>query len=110
MFDPSASESSPSASPTADIDAMQALGRVLTDEVAPLREPAMVLISALLTGEEGPSLLKRGRTCLDQGDLPHALDTSRDQGLRHGDRAGRAPEAAWARVSRLEPTSPQQDR
>jgi hypothetical protein len=35
----------------------QALGRVLTDEVAPLREPAMVLISALLTGEEGPSLV-----------------------------------------------------
>jgi hypothetical protein len=56
MFDPFASEFSLSASPTVDIDAMQALGRVLTDEVAPLREPAMVLISALLTGEEGPSL------------------------------------------------------
>jgi hypothetical protein len=60
MFDPSASEFSLSASPTADIDAMQALGRVLTDEVAPLREPAMVLISALLTSEEGPSLLGGG--------------------------------------------------
>jgi hypothetical protein len=56
MFDPFASEFSLSATPTVDIDAMQALGRVLTDEVAPLREPAMVLISALLTGEEGPSL------------------------------------------------------
>ena len=56
MGDPAASEFSLSATPTAEIDAVQALGRVLTDETAPLRDRAMLLISGLLTSEEGPSV------------------------------------------------------
>jgi hypothetical protein len=55
MMDPAATEFSLSASPGAESDAMEALGRVLTDEAAPLRHRAMLLISGLLTSEEGPS-------------------------------------------------------
>ena len=56
MSDPAASESSLSATPTAEVDAVEALGRVLTEEAAPLRDRAMLLISGLLTSEEGPSV------------------------------------------------------
>jgi hypothetical protein len=53
MIDPAASEFSLSASPRAEIDAMEAFGRVLTEEAAPLRDRAMLLISELLTSEAG---------------------------------------------------------
>src|SRR4026207_524916 len=56
MMDPAPNEFSLSASPTAEMDAKEAFGRVLTDETAPLRERAMLLISGLLTSEEGPSV------------------------------------------------------
>jgi hypothetical protein len=55
MIDPAASEFSLSASPTAEVDATEALGRVLTERTAPLRDRATLLISGLLTSEEGPS-------------------------------------------------------
>lgn len=56
MVDRALSEFSLSASPTADADAQEALGRVLTGETAPLRDRAMLLISGLLTSEEGPAV------------------------------------------------------
>lgn len=59
MSDPAASEFSLSATPTAGIDAVEALGRVLTEETAPLRDRAILLISGLLTSEEGPSVTSR---------------------------------------------------
>ena len=39
-------------SPTAEVDAQQAFGRVLTGEAAALQDRAMLLISGLLTSEE----------------------------------------------------------
>jgi hypothetical protein len=56
MVDPALNEFSLSASPTAEVDAQEAFGRVLTDETEPLRERAMLLISGLLTSDEGPSV------------------------------------------------------
>ena len=56
MIDPASSEFVLSASPTAEIDAQEAFGRVLTGETAPLRDRAMLLISGLLTSEEGPPI------------------------------------------------------
>jgi hypothetical protein len=56
MIDPAPNEFSLSASPTAEVDAQEAFGRVLTDETEPLRERAMLLISGLLTSDEGPSV------------------------------------------------------
>jgi hypothetical protein len=56
MSDAAACEFSLSATPTAEVDAVEALGRVLTGETAPLRDRAMLLISGLLTSEEGPSV------------------------------------------------------
>ena len=46
-------EFSLSASPTAEVDAQEAFGRVLTGETAVLRDRAMLLISGQLTSEEG---------------------------------------------------------
>jgi len=57
MTDPAASEFSLSASPTAEIDAMDALRGVLKEEASPLRDRAMLLISGLLTSEEDPSVV-----------------------------------------------------
>jgi len=57
MTDPAASEFSLSASPTAEIDAMDALRGVLKEESSPLRDRAMLLISGLLTSEEDPSVV-----------------------------------------------------
>ena len=51
-----ASEFVLSASPTAEVEAQEAFGRVLTGETAPLRDRAMLLISGLLTSEEGPPI------------------------------------------------------
>jgi hypothetical protein len=56
MIDPAPKEFSLSASPTAEVEAKEAFGRALTDDTAPLRERAMLLISGLLTTEEGPSV------------------------------------------------------
>jgi hypothetical protein len=56
MIDPAPNEFSLSASPTAEVDAQEAFGRALTDETAPLHERAMLLISGLLTSDEGPSV------------------------------------------------------
>jgi hypothetical protein len=56
MIDGAHSEFSLSASPTAEVDARKAFGRVLTGETAPLRDRAMLLISGLLTSEEGPAV------------------------------------------------------
>ena len=39
-------------SPTAEVDALEAFGRVLTGEASTLRDRAMLLISGLLTSEE----------------------------------------------------------
>ena len=55
MIDPAASGSSLSANPTAEIGAMEALSRVLTEEAASFRDRAMLLISGLLTSDDGPS-------------------------------------------------------
>jgi hypothetical protein len=55
-IDPAPNEFSLSASPTAEVDAQEAFGRVLTDETAPLRERAMLLISGLLANDDGPSV------------------------------------------------------
>lgn len=41
-------------SPAAEVAAQEAFGRVLTGEAAALRDRAMLLISGLLTSEEGP--------------------------------------------------------
>jgi hypothetical protein len=54
MSDPTSTEFSLSVSPTAEIDALEAFGRILADKTEPLRERAMLLISGLLTSEEGP--------------------------------------------------------
>jgi hypothetical protein len=43
-------------SPTAESVARKALGRVLTGENAPLRDRAMLLISGLLSSEDGPAV------------------------------------------------------
>lgn len=59
-MDRAPSEFSLSASPTAEIDAQEAFGRVLTGETAPLRDRAMLLISGLITGDEGPALAGGG--------------------------------------------------
>jgi hypothetical protein len=56
MSDPSPTEFSLSVSPTAEIDALEVFGRILADKTEPLRERAMLLISGLLTSEEGPSV------------------------------------------------------
>jgi hypothetical protein len=56
MVDRALSEFSLSASPTAEVDAREAFGRVLTGETAVLRDRAMLLISGLLTSEEGPTV------------------------------------------------------
>ena len=56
MIDRALTEFSLSASPTAEVDAQEAFGRVLTGETAPLRDRAMLLISGLLTSEEGPTM------------------------------------------------------
>jgi hypothetical protein len=56
MSDPTSTEFSLSVSPTAEIDALEAFGRILADKTEPLRERAMLLISGLLTSEEGPSV------------------------------------------------------
>lgn len=53
---PAPIEFSLSASPTAEVDAQEAFGRLLTGETAPLRDRAMLLISGLLTNEEGPAV------------------------------------------------------
>jgi hypothetical protein len=42
--------------PTADTVAREALGRVLQGETAPLRDRAMLLISGLLSSEDGPAV------------------------------------------------------
>ena len=54
MKEPGASEFVLPVSPTAEVVAQEAFGRVLSGEAAPLRDRAMVLISGLLTAEEGP--------------------------------------------------------
>jgi hypothetical protein len=56
MIDDAPGEFALSASPTAEVDAQEAFGRVLTGETAPLRDRAMLLISGLLTSEEGPPI------------------------------------------------------
>jgi hypothetical protein len=53
-------EFSLSATPTAEVDAQEAFGRVFTGERAPLRERAMVLISGLLTNDEGSPTTEGG--------------------------------------------------
>ena len=58
MIDRALGEFSLSASPTAEVDAQEAFGRALTGETAPLRDRAMLLISGLLTSEEGPTLTR----------------------------------------------------
>ncbi len=52
MTDPAPAEFVLPVSPTAEVDAQQAFGRVLTGEAAALQDRAMLLISGLLTGEE----------------------------------------------------------
>jgi hypothetical protein len=49
-----------SASPTAEVDSQEAFGRVFTGERAPLRDRAMLLISGLLTNDEGSPLTEGG--------------------------------------------------
>jgi hypothetical protein len=53
-------EFSLSASPTAEVDAQEAFGRVFTGERAPLRDRAMLLISGLLTNDEGSVVTEGG--------------------------------------------------
>jgi hypothetical protein len=53
-------EFSLSATPTAEVDAHEAFGRVFTGERAPLRERAMALISGLLTTDEGSPTTEGG--------------------------------------------------
>jgi hypothetical protein len=53
-------EFSLSPTPTAEVDAQEAFGRVFTGERAPLRERAMVLISGLLTIDEGSPTTEGG--------------------------------------------------
>ncbi len=52
MSDPAPAEFVLPVSPTAEVDAHEAFGRVLTGEAATLRDRAMLLISGLLTSEE----------------------------------------------------------
>jgi hypothetical protein len=52
MSDPAPAEFVLPVSPTAEVDAHEAFGRVLTGEAAALRDRAMLLISGLLTSEE----------------------------------------------------------
>jgi hypothetical protein len=52
MTDPAPAEFVLPVSPTAEVDAQQAFGRVLTGEAATLQDRAMLLISGLLTSEE----------------------------------------------------------
>ncbi len=52
MSDPAPAEFVLPVSPTAEVDAQQAFGRVLRGEASALQDRAMVLISGLLTSEE----------------------------------------------------------
>ncbi|MBA3738152.1 MAG: hypothetical protein H0W97_06260 [Actinobacteria bacterium] len=52
MTDPAPAEFVLPVSPTAEVDALGAFGRVLTGEASALRDRAMLLISGLLTSEE----------------------------------------------------------
>ena len=52
MTDPAPAEFVLPVSPTAEVDAHEAFGRVLTGEAAVLQDRAMMLISGLLTSEE----------------------------------------------------------
>ena len=52
MSDPAPAEFVLPVSPTAEVDAHEAFGRVLTGEAAALQDRAMLLISGLLTSEE----------------------------------------------------------
>lgn len=52
MTDPAPAEFVLPVSPTAEVDAHEAFGRVLTGEAAVLQDRAMLLISGLLTSEE----------------------------------------------------------
>ena len=54
MSDPAPTEFVLPVSPTAEVEAQEAFGRVLTGERRRLRDRAMLLISGLLTSEEGP--------------------------------------------------------
>jgi hypothetical protein len=60
MIDRAPDEFSLQASPTAEVDAQEAFGRVFTGERAPLRDRAMVLISGLLTSDEGSPATEGG--------------------------------------------------
>lgn len=110
MIDRARTEFSLSASPTAEVDAQEAFGRVLTGETAVLRDRAMLLISGLLTSEEGPTVTMGNDSVSVKVCLRSELGSGRDQGFRVGGRAGRAQEAARTHIARVESSSPEQDR
>jgi hypothetical protein len=101
MIDPAASESSLSASPRAVTDAMEAFGRVLTEEAAPLRDQAMLLISGLLTSEEGvPGTSGDGRVFIKVSSRTRSIRVEiRDAGtgiVLGGLRQQRGPASRWS--------------
>lgn len=53
-------EFSLSASPTSEVDAQEAFGRVFSGDAAVLRDRAMLLISGLLRNDEGSPVIKGG--------------------------------------------------
>jgi hypothetical protein len=57
MVDPAPVEFVLPVSPTAEVDAQEEFGRVLTGEAAALRDRVMLLISGLLTSEEEPTTM-----------------------------------------------------
>ena len=56
MSDPALAEFALPVGPTAEVVTREALGRLLTGENEPLRDRAIVLISGLLSSEDGPAV------------------------------------------------------
>ncbi len=56
MNDPASTEFVLPVGPTAEVVAREALGRVIVGEIAPLHDRAMMLISGLLSSEDGPAV------------------------------------------------------
>ncbi len=109
MIDRALTEFSLSASPTAEVDAQEAFGRVLTGETAVLRDRAMLLISGLLTSEEGPTVtMGNDSVSVKVVSVPSSVRVEiRDSGsgvVLGGLRRRRGP------TSRVESSSPEQDR